>query len=233
MHISQETLDRSIQALRGIQTDQGASLETALAQLTDSVTTMFGLSGAGIMLLDDDQLLRSVLATDELGWELENAQERVGEGPCMEALIHGHVIATDDLFEDERWPALTVELKDSGIVAVFGVPIRLANATVGALNVYVDRRHDWDDSDRHALQTYGAIVEAHLTTALFAEHHAQLAAQLQQALHSRVKIERCVGLLMGRDGLDAVAAFNELRDRARSSRRKVHELAEELLAGHE
>ncbi len=230
MHISQETLDRSIQALRRIQAEQGASLETALAQLTDSVTAMFGLSGAGLMLLDDDQLLRSVLATDELGWELEHAQERVGEGPCVETLISGTVVATEDLLRDERWPALTAELQDSGIAAVLGVPIRLANATVGALNVYVDRPHRWDESDHHALHTYGAIVEAHLSTALFAEHHAELAGQLQQALDSRVTIERCVGLLMGRDGLDAVAAFNHLRGQARSSRRKVHDLAEEILA---
>lgn len=230
MHISQETLDRSIHALRRIQAEQGASLETALAQLTDSVTAMFGLSGAGLMLLDDDQLLRSVLATDELGWELEHAQERVGEGPCVETLIYGSVVATEDLLRDERWPALTAELQDSGIAAVLGVPIRLANATVGALNVYVDRPHRWDESDHHALHTYGTIVEAHLSTALFAEHHAELADQLQQALDSRVTIERCVGLLMGRDGLDAVAAFNQLRDQARSSRRKVHDLAEEILA---
>lgn len=233
MHISQETLDRSIQALRGVQADEAVSLETALGQLTDSVTTMFGLTGAGLMLLDEAQLLHSVLATDELGWELEHAQERVGDGPCVETLIYGHVVSTEDLLDDERWPELTVELKDSGIGAVLGVPIRLSNATVGALNVYVDGPHAWDDSDRHALRTYGTIVEAHLTTALFAEHHAELADQLQQALDSRVKIERCVGLLMGRDGLDAVAAFNQLRDRARSNRRKVHDLAEEILAGHE
>ncbi len=232
MHISQEILDRSIQALRGIQTERGVSVETLLSQLTDSATSMFGLTGAGLMLLDDDQLLRSVLATDELGWELEHAQERVGEGPCVESLIYGEVVATERLLDDERWPALAVELKDSGIGGVLGVPIRLANATVGALNVYVDRPHEWDDSDHHALHTYGSIVEAHLTTALFAEHHAELVGQLQQALDSRVTIERCVGLLMGREGLHAVAAFNHLRERARSSSRKVHDLAEELLAGH-
>ncbi len=56
--------------------------------------------------------------------------------------------------------------------------------------------------------------------------------QLQEALESRVVIERCVGLLMGRDGVDAATAFNELRDIARPNRRKVHELAAEILATH-
>ncbi len=233
MHISQETLDRAIQKLRNLQTEQGAPLEEMLEQMIDSVTSMFGLTGAGLMLLDDDQLLHSVLATDALGWELEHAQERAGEGPCVETLVYGHVVSTQSVLEDERWPQLSAELADSDIGAVLGVPIRLANVTVGALNVYVDGPHEWDDGDQHALQTYGSIVEAHLTTALFAEHHAELAGQLQQALDTRIPIERCVGLLMGRHGLDAVAAFNRLRDQARSERRKVHDVAEEILAGHE
>ena len=35
---------------------------------------------------------------------------------------------------------------------------------------------------------------------------------------------------MGRDGIDAVTAFNKLRDVARSSERRVAEVAAELLA---
>jgi hypothetical protein len=37
---------------------------------------------------------------------------------------------------------------------------------------------------------------------------------------------------MGRDGLDKRAAFDELRRNARSSRRRVLAVAEELLAAH-
>jgi len=37
---------------------------------------------------------------------------------------------------------------------------------------------------------------------------------------------------MGREQLDAVAAFNRLRRAARSQRRKVGDVAQELLDGH-
>jgi AmiR/NasT family two-component response regulator len=47
-----------------------------------------------------------------------------------------------------------------------------------------------------------------------------------------VTIERAIGLLMGRDGIDGVTAFNELRRTARSSRRRVSAVAEEVLAAH-
>jgi AmiR/NasT family two-component response regulator len=45
-------------------------------------------------------------------------------------------------------------------------------------------------------------------------------------------IERAIGLMMGRSGdLDAVAAFNRLRNVARSQRRRVAEVATDLLRG--
>lgn len=232
MHIRQEVLDRAVEQLRQSQAENGVSLQDSMAHLTDSVISMFGLTGAGLMLVDDDQLVRSVLATDDLGWVLEDGQEKAGEGPCVDAVVHGVVASTTDIREDERWPSLAAVLADSGIGGVLGVPIRLAGATVGALNVFVDEPHDWDESDRHALTTFGELLEAILGSALLAEQRDTVAKQLQDALGSRVLIERCVGLLMGREGISAVEAFNRLRDIARPSRRKVHDVARELLAEH-
>jgi GAF domain-containing protein len=232
VHIRQEVLDRAVEQLRQSQAENGVSLEDAMAHLTDSVISMFGLTGAGLMLVDDDQLVRSVLATEELGWVLEDGQEKASQGPCVDAVVHGVVASTSDVTTDERWPELAAVLADSGIGGVLGVPIRLAGATVGALNVYVDRPHDWDDSDRHALVAFGQLLESLLASALFAEQRDSVVKQLQEALESRVLIERCVGLIMGREGIGAVDAFNRLRDIARPSRRKVHDVARELLAEH-
>lgn len=232
MHIGQDALDRAVEQLRRAQTESGASLETALRQLTDAVVTMFGHTGAGLMLIDDDQLVRSVLATDDLGWALESAQEEAAEGPCVDAVVHGRLVASADVATDVRWPRLADALADTSVHAVLGVPITLAGSTVGALNVYVDRKHDWDVSDQHALEVFGDVLETLLTSALLAEQRDEVVQQLQSALDSRVVIERCVGFLMGRDGLSAVGAFNHLRDIARPSRRKVQDIARELLAGH-
>ncbi len=76
------------------------------------------------------------------------------------------------------------------------------------------------------------LLEARLGGALVERAHGQIVDQLQFALDSRVVIERAIGLLMGRDGLDNVAAFQELRRAARSTRRRVLTVAEEVLAAH-
>jgi AmiR/NasT family two-component response regulator len=58
-----------------------------------------------------------------------------------------------------------------------------------------------------------------------------VADQLQYALDYRVVIERAVGYLMGTHRLDAVTAFDLLRRRARDSRRRVADVATEVLDG--
>jgi AmiR/NasT family two-component response regulator len=75
----------------------------------------------------------------------------------------------------------------------------------------------------------GLLLEGLLRAALQARERKELAEQLQHALNSRVVIERAVGLLMGRQAIDAVTAFNQLRDNARRERRKVADVAAELL----
>jgi sugar-specific transcriptional regulator TrmB len=54
-------------------------------------------------------------------------------------------------------------------------------------------------------------------------------AQLRQALVSRVWIEQAKGVLAGTQGVSPDAAFQKLREQARSSRRKLADLAQEVV----
>jgi AmiR/NasT family two-component response regulator len=83
--------------------------------------------------------------------------------------------------------------------------------------------------EERALTRYGEVIAALTETALAAQQAGELAEQLKYALEHRVLIERGVGYLMGRDGLDHADAFNRLRRASRNTRRRVGEVAEELL----
>jgi GAF domain-containing protein len=201
----------------------------ALEQVVRAAVELFGLTGAGLMIIDGDEILRYVVATDPGGEILESVQEQIGQGPCVDSLYLDTVITTEDASNDPRWPVLGEKLRPHPIGGVLGVPVRLSGAAVAALNVYLDRPHSWDGSDIEALSAFGRILETVLATSVLANRRDEVILQLQRALDHRVEIERAVGLLMGRHGLDAVGAFNELRRTARSQRRKVIDVARELL----
>lgn len=220
-------LDGSLKAVRAQIDTQ--PLQEALRAILGATRSLFTATGAGVMFVDDESMLRAVAATDEPGYLLESRQQDTGVGPCVDALVMDRIVHCADLADDPRWPKLQPDVPDSGVRAVLGVPIHAANVTVGSLNVYHDAPHDWGETEIEALETYALLIERLLVNALQAEQLSQLAEQLQHALDNRVLIERAVGMIMGREEVDAVTAFDRLRRMARSSERRAADVAVEIL----
>ena len=208
-------------------------MEAALERVMGAARGLFAVSGVGLMLVDDGGSLRYVLGSDPAAQALERAQEDLVEGPCVDSFVLAEHVRTDDLITDPRWPRLGARLAGAGVRAVLGVPTRLGGVPAGSLNVYRETPYAWDDSDEEAIGTYAGIVEGVLAGAVAARRGERIAAELQGALDRRVVIERAVGLLMARLDTDAVGAFGSLRRAARDSRRRVADVAEDVLAGAE
>jgi GAF domain-containing protein len=228
VQIEKTVLSDALRGLGDLETAEVA-LDDALQRIVVAAQTVFAVTGAGLMLVDPDSVLRYVAASDEPGRLLEQAQEQAGTGPCVEALVFDRVVTTADLAQDDRWPDVSAMVVPAGVAAVLGVPVRLAGGAVGSLNVYCDRPHEWDDSELEAIGAFARLIEDHLAAAVLRHRRDTLVEQLQYALDHRVVVERAVGLIMGNEGLDAVAAFDRLRSVARSRRVRAAEVAEEVL----
>lgn len=209
--------------------DSDDSLRAALHQVTQACVDLFGVAGSGIMLADEQNISRYVAASDGPGRILETLESEMGQGPCTEAFVLGHPITVTNLATESRWPELAVAIAPHPVRAVLGVPVKLGGITVGTLDVYRDHPAEWDDSELAALTRFSTIVGTILSAALSAHEATELAGQLQYALDYRVVIERGVGYLMARDGVDAVTAFNRLRRAARSTQTKIGDIATQLL----
>jgi len=230
LHIDTNALRDALEGLGSI--DRATvDVEDALRRVVRSTKSVFAVSGAGLMLVDSASILRYVVASDEPGQVLETAQEQVGTGPCVDALVNDEVIMTADLAEDGRWPEVAQIVVPAGVRAVLGVPVHVAGGPVGSLNVYCDEPHEWDDSELEAIRAFDLLIEDLLGAAVLMRRSHDIVQQLQYALDHRVVIERAVGVLMGSTGKDAVSAFNELRMLARSRRVAVAEVAAEVVAG--
>jgi GAF domain-containing protein len=221
---------RSLAAsLRRLDAQTSRDIGRALEETVRACVAVFGVTGSGLMIADEESSLRYVAASDGPGRVLEVVQVETGEGPCVDAFVSGMVTTTDDLRAEPRWPAISTILLRNGVRAVIGVPVRLGGVPVGSLDVYRDHPHQWDDSERAALVRYSDVIETTLSAAMAAHRAGELAEQLQYALDYRVVIERAIGYLMASRQLGGTAAFDLLRRTARDQRRKVAEVAQHLL----
>lgn len=228
MVIRPADLDSSLAALDLI--DDEPIPATVVNRVVDAARELFGVHGAGMLLIAPDAALHHIADTDRPGRALEEAQEALGDGPCVAAFAADGPVAVEDLLADERWPELAPVARQ-GVRAVLGVPVRLNGTPIGTLNVYRDHPYRWDDSEKAALEAYGRVVGDLLVTSLARHRSDEVAGQLRHALEYRVPIERAIGYLMATTGADPVTAFTRLRSSARNSRRKVVDVAAEVLAG--
>lgn len=231
MPMSAAALRASIDSLTDaglIATDH--DLDRSIDAVVNAAVVLFETTGAGLMLVDDSQVLHYVSASDERAASLEEIQERLGEGPCVDSLVNDEVVRCRDIATDTRWPAVSAAMQPLGLHAILGLPVRVSGAAVGSLNVYHDAARDWDDDDVNAVAAFGRVIEELIGHALLARQTSHIAAQLSYALENRVDIERAVGVLMAQHQLSAVRAFDLLRRQARSNRTKVSEVARQLLS---
>lgn len=211
-------------------TPNAQSSEGSLRRVIDACLQMFSVQGSGLMITDEHSVLRYVVSSDGPGRLLEQAQIETGEGPCVDTFIRDEVTVCTDVANDPRWPKLGPIMRGSGVAAVLGVPVHLSGLCVASLDLYRSTVQEWHDSESAALTRYGEVVGATLGAIVSAEQAGELAAQLNYALDYRVPIERGVGYLMARDRIDHVEAFTRLRSAARNSRRKIGDVAEDLLS---
>jgi GAF domain-containing protein len=112
---------------------------------------------------------------------------------------------------------------------VLSVPVRLAGQPVGTLDVYTTQPRAWTTHELDAMGEFAAVAgELVHTTVELASRELEV-AQLQQALTSRIWIEQAKGVLAATEGSDPETAFQQLRVRARTSSRKLAELAREVV----
>lgn len=228
MVIDAQALTASLRRLTSPgQLDTG--LVPTLTRLIEACVDLFGVTGSGIMLADEQNLTRYVTATDGPGRVLEVAESDTGQGPCTVAFVNNHLVASTDLATETQWPDLAAAVAPHRVHAVLGIPVRIGAVTVGTLDVYRDHPHDWDDTEKAAILRYGDVLESALTSALAAHTAGELAGQLQYALEHRVAIERGIGYLMALHRVDAMQAFNRLRRTAHATGRQIGDVVEELI----
>ena len=208
-------------------------LAATLHAVADAAALLVQADGAGLMLADQAGALRWVTATGEAEQAFERAQRDLDEGPCIDAFARKEVVRSTDLRADPRWPRLGPAVATNQIRGVLSVPVGLADDILGTCNAITHSPRGWTDADAAAIVAFAAVIGRLLRTTTEARRKGDLAVQLQTALDSRIVVEQAKGILMGREGLSAQAAFERLRRQARSRSMRIDDLARQLIAGRQ
>jgi GAF domain-containing protein len=205
------------------------SLEDAIKEVVQTTHSMFDVDGAGLMLADSSQHLRNVCASDDRFAHLEDLQVRHQEGPCIEAFDTKELVSATDLGESGRWPLFSKAAVERDIRAVLASPLPYNQDAVGVVAVLSERSRPWSPANELALLAFTDLAALLIASIIQGEQTSEVAGQLQGALNSRQQIEQAKGILMGTRGIPARTAYEHLRAKARSERRKLAEVCAEIV----
>jgi GAF domain-containing protein len=226
--VDRQIVARTVQELRAA-LPEADDLLVGLLRLAEATRTVLEVDGAGLTLAHEDGPPRWVAATDAAMELLVQVQHNFGEGPYLQAYVQDRAVMVEDLGAAPAWTRLAAVVGQLQVRGVLSVPIRLAGQPVGTLDVYSTRPRAWTAHELEGVGEFAAVAAELVHTSVELASWKLEVAQLQQALTSRIWIEQAKGVLAATQGIDPEAAFQQLRARARSSSRKLAELAQEVV----
>ena len=227
MTVDGQLVARTVAELRAM--PDAEDLLARLGRVVEVTRTVVGVDGTGLTLVHDDGPPRWVATTDAAMQLLEEVQHDFGEGPCLAAFAEDRVVAVQDLGTELVWDRIAVVVRQLQVRGVLSVPVRLADQPVGTLNVYATQPRAWSPAEVQALGAFAVVTAELVRTAVELANHQLEVAQLRQALASRVWIEQAKGMVAATEGVTLDEAFQQLRVRARSSSRKLADVAQEVI----
>jgi hypothetical protein len=224
------TSDRLAEILAEL--SSGPEVTWSSVRLCELAREVAGVDGAGAMLMSGDLPLGILGTTDEVSNQLERLQFSLGEGPCVDAFQYSRVVLEPRLAAPEvnRWPAFTTAALATGARALFGFPLTVGAARLGALNLYrlaPGRLSDDQHSDALAMSHVMADWVLHMQSTAAA---GQLARALARDLDVHAVVHQAAGAVSVQLEVSLTEALIRLRAYAFAHDRPLHEVGADIVA---
>jgi GAF domain-containing protein len=205
--------------------DLGVILHRACLQAVHAIPEA---DAASVTLLRGDDP-HTAATTDEVAAEIDHAQCRAGEGPCLDAAKSGEVMRVSVADAGGLWPAFTAAATRSGVTSYLSAPLFVDKEYHGSLSLYGNQPHGFRKLDAALLELYTAAAEGALGNArryLLSRQHIE---QLRAALSSRAVIDQAKGILMAANRITADEAFERLVRRSQRANVKLRDVATRIV----
>ncbi|TFV55197.1 ANTAR domain-containing protein [Geodermatophilus sp. DF01-2] len=209
------------QVARALQEEHG-DVEATLRTITaTAVGTIPGAEECSITYVTGRERVEPRAATGDLPARMDELQNRVQEGPCLDAVWEEETVRIEDMRAERRWPRFAAEAVELGVMSSLSFRLFVDGDNLGALNVYAREPQAFGKESEEV----GLVLAAHAAVALAGARHE---SDLRQAVSSRDVIGQAKGILMERHRLTADQAFQVLARVSQQTNRKLVDIAEEL-----
>jgi len=203
-----------------------------LTGLADRCVSLLDVSAAGVMLASPEGSLGLVASSSEAMRLLELFELQTQEGPCLDAFRTGQSVEHENLQAGSgRWPSFSAAALQAGFASALALPLRLREATLGALNLLRVTRTPMDEADVIVARAFADLATLSIIQHRTAAESQRLNEQLSAALTSRVVIEQAKGVIAERADVDLAEAFSRLRSYARNHNRRLTDVARAAIDG--
>ena len=219
-HLTQAFGDLAVE----MQAQRGAS-DTLKSTVEAAAQIVPGARWAGIFMIRGRQVVAEVPTSREVA-ELDQLQSDMGDGPCVTALREHHTVHIDDMATDTRWPAFAREAQRRGMLSLLSFQLFVRSENLGTLNLYGGEPGVFSEDSL----LIGGVLAQHAAVALIGSSAEQ---HFEAALASRDIIGQAKGMLMLRENLTALKAFNLLIRVSQETNIKLIDVARWLVNEHE
>ena len=203
-----------------------------LTGLADRCVDLLGVSAAGVMLASPAGSLGLVASSSEAMRLLELFELQAQEGPRLDAFRTGEPVGPENLQAGAgRWPLFAAAALQAGFASASALPLRLREATLGAMNLLSITRAPMDEADLIVARAFADLATLSITQHRASAEAQRLNEQLSAALTSRVVIEQAKGVICERAGVDLAEAFTRLRAYARNHNLRLTDVAQAAIDG--
>jgi putative methionine-R-sulfoxide reductase with GAF domain len=171
-----------------------------LQQLTDwAVERAPGVEACGLTV-EHAGSGRTVTYTGELAARGDERQYELDDGPCLQAMRSGQVVAVDDMAEEGRWGDYPRRAVEAGVRSSLSLPLAVGEAGRGALNLYSSRPRAFSNTDERMARVWAGQASGALAVAWRMAEREDAVEHLHRGMATRQVIGQAVGLLMARGG---------------------------------
>jgi GAF domain-containing protein len=201
-----------------------------LQLLVDTCQEVFDTGAAGILLVSEVGDLELIASTSEAITLVETLQLAAEAGPCIESYRTGRSVAVPDIdAAPDEWAGFKEVALGQGFQSALAVPMRLRETTIGSLNLLRTTTGELEPSEVVAAQALADVATIGILHEQSIRETTILAEQLQLALNRRIIIEQAKGVVAHTHDVGMDAAFNLIRDYARSHQVSVSSVAARLV----